>query len=140
MKHAVSLNVKEGFSLPVIGVGTDIVDIRRIAKMSENAQQRLAKRILMPNEYQHYLSLKQPERFLAKRWAGKEAAAKALGTGIAQGVSFQHFNIVTLASGQPVLELSEQALAVAKNLHANHWHISLSDEVKYATAFVVLSQ
>jgi holo-[acyl-carrier protein] synthase len=84
--------------LSVIGIGTDIVDIRRIAKMSDSAQQRLAVRILTSNEYQHYLTLKQPERFLAKRWAGKEAAAKALGTGIANGVSFIHFNFVWFAS------------------------------------------
>lgn len=126
--------------MSVIGIGTDIVDIRRIAKMSDSAQQRLAMRILTSNEYQHYLTLKQPERFLAKRWAGKEAAAKALGTGIANGVSFQHFNIVSLASGQPTLELSLQALTLAEALGANTWHISLSDEIKYATAFVVLSK
>ncbi|MFT5815828.1 MAG: holo-[acyl-carrier protein] synthase [Psychroserpens sp.] len=125
--------------MSVVGIGTDIVDIRRITKMSDNAQQRLAKRILTSGEYQHYLTLKQPERFLAKRWAGKEAAAKALGTGIANGVSFQHFDIVSLASGQPTLELSLQALMLAENLGATTWHISLSDEVKYATAFVVLS-
>jgi|TARA_R110002060_G_scaffold77618_4_gene89306 holo-[acyl-carrier protein] synthase len=126
--------------LSVVGIGTDIVDIRRIAKMSSNAQQRLAKRILTDNEYHHYLTLKQPERFLAKRWAGKEAAAKALGTGIANGVSFQHFEIVSLASGQPTLELTLQALSLANELKASSWHISLSDEVKYATAFVVLSK
>ncbi|MFT6194589.1 MAG: holo-[acyl-carrier protein] synthase [Cognaticolwellia sp.] len=125
--------------MSVVGIGTDIVDIRRIAKMSDNGQQRLAKRILTSGEYQHYLALKQPQRFLAKRWAGKEAAAKALGTGIANGVSFQHFDIVSLASGQPTLELSLQALMLAESLGATTWHISLSDEVKYATAFVVLS-
>jgi len=125
--------------LSVIGIGTDIVDIRRIANMAENAQLRLAKRVLTENELQRYLSIKQPERFLAKRWAGKEAAAKALGTGIAAGVSFQHFEIISQASGQPTLVISDKALAVAKNLGATSWHISLSDEVKYATAFVVLS-
>ncbi len=125
--------------MSVIGIGTDIVDIRRIANMAENAQLRLAKRVLTENELQRYLSIKQPERFLAKRWAGKEAAAKALGTGIAAGVSFQHFEIISQASGQPTLVISDKALAVAKNLGATSWHISLSDEVKYATAFVVLS-
>ncbi|MGB1261893.1 MAG: holo-ACP synthase [Cognaticolwellia sp.] len=125
--------------MSVVGIGTDIVDIRRIAKMSANAQQRLAKRILTVSEYQHYLSLKQPEPYIAKRWAGKEAAAKALGTGIAAGVSFQHFDIISLPSGQPTLELSEQALTLAQALGANSWHISLSDEANYATAFVVLS-
>lgn len=126
--------------MSVIGIGTDIVDIRRIAKMAENAQLRLAKRVLTENELQRYLSIKQPERFLAKRWAGKEAAAKSLGTGIASGVSFQHFEIVSLDSGQPTLVLSSNALTLAEKLGAKTWHISLSDEVKYATAFVVLSQ
>ena len=126
--------------MSVVGIGTDIVDIRRIAKMSSNAQQRLAKRILTEKEFQHYLTLKQPERFLAKRWAGKEAVAKALGTGIANGVSFQHIEIVSLAPGQPTLGLTSQALALANELAATSWHISLSDEVKYATAFAVLSK
>lgn len=126
--------------MSVIGIGTDIVDIRRIAKMTENAQLRLAKRVLTDNELQRYLSIKQPERFLAKRWAGKEAAAKSLGTGIAAGISFQHFEIVSLDSGQPTLILSAEALTLAEKLGAKSWHISLSDEVKYATAFVVLSQ
>jgi holo-[acyl-carrier protein] synthase len=123
----------------VIGIGTDIVDIRRIANMAKNAQLRLAKRVLTENEFQRYTTIKQPERFLAKRWAGKEAATKALGTGIAAGVSFQHFEIVSLESGQPTLVLSSKALVLAENLGAKTWHISLSDEVKYATAFVVLS-
>ena len=123
----------------MIGIGTDIVDIRRIASMAENAQLRLAKRVLTESELQRYTRIKQPERFLAKRWAGKEAAAKALGTGIAAGVSFQHFEIVSLESGQPTLVLSSKALVLAEKLVAKTWHISLSDEVKYATAFVVLS-
>ena len=122
-----------------MGIGTDIVDIRRIAKMSESARLRLAKRVLTDAELQRFSVIKQPERFLAKRWAGKEAAAKALGTGIAAGVSFQHFEIISLPSGQPTLLLSSQALLIAQELGAKTWHISLSDEVKYATAFVVLS-
>lgn len=125
--------------MSVIGIGTDIVDIRRIANMATNAQLRLAKRVLTDNELQRYLAIKQPERFLAKRWAGKEAAAKALGTGIAAGISFQHFEVVSLDSGQPILELSSKALVLAEELGAKTWHISLSDEVKYATAFVILS-
>lgn len=126
--------------MSVIGVGTDIVDIRRIAKMPVNAQGRLARRILTEPEYQQYITVKQPERFLAKRWAAKEAAAKSLGTGIASGVSFQHFCIISEPSGRPNLELSSVALSKATSLGAASWHISLSDEKNYATAFVVLSQ
>jgi holo-[acyl-carrier protein] synthase len=125
--------------MSVVGVGTDIVQIKRLEQMNENGLERLAQRILTPIEYSRYSHLNFKVPFLAKRWAGKEAAAKALGTGIADGVSFQHIEIKSLASGQPVLELSEVALVKAQKLQAKTWHISLSDEKEYATAFVVLS-
>ena len=125
--------------MPVVGIGTDIIEINRIAKMADATRERLAKRVLTPSEYLHYCEIKAPERYLAKRWAGKEALAKALGTGIADGVSFQHITIDSLESGQPTLILTERALEVAKSLNASHWHISLADEKLYATAFVTLS-
>ena len=130
--------------MPIVGIGTDIIEISRIEKMSEDTRKRLAKRILTPNEYQYFCSLggnssNNAVRYLAKRWAGKEAAAKALGTGIAKGVSFQHIEIKTLESGQPILELSDRALDIARMQKASYWHISLADEKLYATAFVTLS-
>jgi len=130
--------------MPIVGIGTDIVEIRRIASMPEATRERLAKRVLIPDEYQHFCVMKASSennavRYLAKRWAGKEAAAKALGTGIASGVSFQHIEIKTLESGQPILKLSSRALDIARSQKANHWHISLADEKLYATAFVTLS-
>lgn len=125
--------------MSVVGIGNDILEVNRIQSMADKAKQRLALRVLTPREYEKYATLKQPDRYLAKRWAGKEAAAKALGTGIAAGVSFQNFDIVNLVSGQPILELSGRALEVAQQLNATTWHISLSDEKHYALAFVVLS-
>jgi len=125
--------------MAVVGIGTDIVEISRIADMPSAVREKLAKRVLTPTEYQHYQQIKLPERYLAKRWAGKEAAAKALGTGIADGVSFQHFEIVSLPSGQPTLLLSKRALEIATILKASFFHISLADEKSYATAFVTLS-
>ncbi|WP_076420348.1 holo-ACP synthase [Colwellia sp. UCD-KL20] len=124
--------------MSVIGIGTDIVEINRITAMSEKMRERLALRVLTGTEYKRYSTLKQPERYLAKRWAGKEALSKALGTGIAKGVSFQHIEIQSLTSGQPILQLTDKALEIAESLGANKWHITLSDEVHYATAFVVL--
>lgn len=125
--------------MSVIGIGTDIIEISRIVNMADLAKEKLAKRVLTANEYQHYLSIKTQDAFLAKRWAGKEAAAKALGTGIAKGISFQHIEICSLASGQPTLVFSDKALLLAQEQGATHWHVSLSDEKSYATAFVVLS-
>jgi holo-[acyl-carrier protein] synthase len=130
--------------MPIVGIGTDIVEISRIAKMSDNTRERLAKRVLTPDEYERFSamnlnSVNNAVSYLAKRWAGKEATAKALGTGIANGVSFQHIEIVTLESGQPTLILSNRALDIAESKKAKYWHISLADEKLYATAFVTLS-
>lgn len=126
--------------MSVVGVGTDIVEIARIEKMQEPSLSKLARRVLTDRELLHYQSLTQKHRYLAKRWAAKEAASKALGTGIAQGVSFQHFEITSLSTGQPQLLLTAIALEHAKRLGANSWHISISDESNFATAFVVLSK
>ncbi|WP_448551534.1 holo-ACP synthase [Thalassotalea montiporae] len=127
--------------MSVVGVGTDIVEVSRIAQMKDAAKQRLAERVLTASELAIYSAHHQPQAdsFLAKRWAAKEAAAKSLGTGIADGVSFQHFIIENLPSGAPVLTLSDRALVLATELGASHWHISISDEKHYALAFVVLS-
>jgi len=126
--------------MSVVGIGNDIVEIVRILDMAEPVRLKLAKRVLTPRELEIFNSIKFPERYLAKRWAGKEAAAKALGTGIAQGVSFQHIDIQSLDTGQPQLVFSDKALEFAQNLGATSWHISLSDEASYATAFVILSR
>lgn len=125
--------------MSVVGIGTDIVEINRIVQMKPTAKDKLAKRVLTEREYHHYSHINQSDQYLAKRWAAKEAASKALGTGIASGVSFQHFDIVTLTSGQPKLILSDRALELAHLLKANSWQISIADETNYATAFVVLS-
>ncbi len=126
--------------MSVVGIGTDIIEIQRLANMSEAALEKLAVRVLTPSELKRYQELSYPIPYLAKRWAGKEAAAKALGTGIASGVSFQHFEIQSLSSGQPVLVLSDVALEKARALQGTQWHISLSDEKAYATAFVIISK
>jgi len=125
--------------MSVIGIGTDIIEINRITVMSEQARNRLAKRILTETEYAFYTTTKQPARYLAKRWSAKEAVSKALGTGIAKGVSFKHIEIQSLPTGQPILQLMDKALEVATQLGASQWHVTLSDETNYATAFVVLS-
>jgi len=125
--------------MSVIGIGTDIIDISRIANMKESTRSRLAQRVLTQNELQKYQQLNFSVAFLAKRWTAKEAASKALGTGIANGISFQHFEIQSLITGQPTLVLTNKALEVATLLGAKNWHISLADEKEFATAFVVLS-
>ncbi|MBM6551637.1 holo-ACP synthase [Marinomonas ostreistagni] len=122
----------------IIGIGTDIVEITRIRTSYERLGMRFAKRILTPVELQQFEHL-SPERavaFLAKRFAAKEAAVKALGTGIGNGVSFQHFTVRNLASGKPVLEVAAE---VCQHLEGElSWQLSLSDEQTFAVAFVTL--
>lgn len=123
--------------MSIIGIGTDIVSIRRIeAVLSRHAD--FAQRVLTPSELERFAQHPKPAAFLAKRWAAKEAVAKALGTGIGK-VSFQHMLISNLASGQPVVELSAAAEVQAAHLGAAHVHLSMSDEQDYAIAYVVLS-
>ncbi|MCH8501760.1 MAG: holo-ACP synthase [Aliidiomarina sp.] len=123
--------------MAIIGVGTDIVEIARLRQALER-QPALAQRLLTSREQALMLASKQPERYLAKRFAAKEAALKALGTGLQNGLSWQHIEISNDALGRPLLAFSENALALADSLGVTQAHVSLSDEVDYAQAFVIL--
>lgn len=122
--------------MAIIGLGTDIVELARFEQMAANALARLAKRVLTEAEQQTFAEHRFPARYLAKRFAVKEAASKALGTGIGRGVSFQHFEVSNNEFGAPQLQLFEPALA---RLPANSklW-VSLSDEKHYAVATVII--
>ncbi|RUO31963.1 holo-ACP synthase [Aliidiomarina sedimenti] len=123
--------------MSVLGIGTDIVSIERIAGLLQR-NPAFAERVLTPTERATFAQHSQPVAFLAKRWAAKEATAKALGTGIGQ-VSFQHIEVTRLPSGQPQLQLHGAAQAQATALGATQFHLSLSDEREFAIAYVVLS-
>jgi holo-[acyl-carrier protein] synthase len=121
----------------IIGLGTDVVEIARIAKQLHQSQ-RLAERVLTPSEMITFRAHTFPERFLAKRFAAKEAAVKALGTGISKGISFQHVEVVNLPSGQPTLVFSGKFAEMSEKLGVNRSFISISDEQHYAVASVIL--
>ncbi len=122
----------------IIGLGTDIAEIERIEKALNRSGEAFAQRILTQQELETFNSLKQQGRFLAKRFAAKEAASKALGTGIAHGVSFQDFEISNDDNGKPVLILSGKALQIAQASAVQNLHITISDERHYAVATVIL--
>ncbi|MFK3977114.1 holo-ACP synthase [Shewanella vesiculosa] len=124
--------------MAIVGIGTDIVEIARIGEQRQRLGDRLAKRVLTESELVTYLQSKQPERFLAKRFAAKEAAAKALGTGIGRGVSFQHIHIDNDANGAPLIRFTDGALARLEQLSGRCGFISIADEQHYAVATVVL--
>ncbi|WP_199609570.1 holo-ACP synthase [Flocculibacter collagenilyticus] len=123
--------------MPIMGIGTDIIEIQRVETQLERGS-RLAKRVLTERELVDFEAHNQPARFLAKRFAAKEAAAKAMGTGIGRGISFQHFEISHDESGRPLLVLSGNAEQRAKECGITATHISISDEQHYATAVVIL--
>lgn len=121
--------------MAIIGLGTDIVEIARFKPVQ---LERMAKRVLTEAEFMQFSSHKQPQRFLAKRWAAKEAAAKAVGTGIAQGVSFQDFDVSNLESGAPVMSIKGAAECLLKRPFKVH--LSISDEQTYAIATVIIER
>ncbi|MFT4614917.1 MAG: holo-[acyl-carrier protein] synthase [Bacteroidia bacterium] len=122
----------------MIRVGTDILQIQRIDRVVERQGLRFVQRILTPSEQQEYLSSKLANRLLAKRFAAKEAVAKALGTGIGRGVSWQDIGIDHNANGAPIVVLSGGALKVAQELGSIDIAISIADETDYVVAFAVL--
>ncbi|QMV13292.1 holo-ACP synthase [Vibrio spartinae] len=124
--------------MAIVGFGTDIVEIERIAAAISRNGDAFAQRILSEREFAIYTQSKKPERFLAKRFAVKEAASKALGTGIAQGVSLQDFTVLNDELGKPWLQLSGKAEEFAQSFGVNAIHLSISDERRYAVASVIL--
>lgn len=130
--------------MAIVGLGTDIVDIARIAA-SLTRSPALVQRVLTGAEQAIYQqqALSHPAnaaRYFAKRFAAKEAAAKALGTGIGRGVSFQHFSVSNNADGAPQLALSDYAAELAAKLGVNHIWLSITDEQAYAAATVILER
>ena len=130
--------------MAIVGLGTDIVDIARIAA-SLTRSPALVQRVLTGAEQVIYQqqALSHPAnaaRYFAKRFAAKEAAAKALGTGIGRGVSFQHFSVSNNADGAPQLALSDYAAELAAKLGVNHIWLSITDEQAYAAATVILER
>jgi len=124
--------------MPVIGIGTDIVKVSRIQKSLNKYGENFARRILHDNELQIFLQRKISTHYLAKRFAAKEALAKALGTGIAKGISFEEIEVINNDDGKPELILHGTALEIANQLGVECLFISLSDEKKYAIAYVIV--
>jgi holo-[acyl-carrier protein] synthase len=123
----------------VISVGTDILEVRRVEEVTGRLGEKFVQRILTPPEVEEYRSSAQPERLLAKRFAAKEAVAKALGTGIGRGVSWQDIRIDHDDFGAPRVVLAAGALNVARDRGGQRVAISIADEVAYVVAFAVLA-
>ena len=123
----------------VIGIGTDIVEIERISDVLNRQGDKFVERILTESEQEQYQQSPQKAAFLAKRFAAKEAVAKALGTGIGHGVSFQDMVITNDVKGAPQISLSGGAAKILAKKEGSVVLISIADERDYAIAYAVLS-
>lgn len=122
----------------IYGIGTDIVSIERFERMLNRYGPRVAAHILSESEMPAYQGCVQPAAFLAKRFAAKEAFAKALGTGIRWPLTLTRIGIAHTESGRPILNFNDEVVAQLEARGVQSWHLSISDEKEFACAFVVL--
>ncbi len=123
----------------IFGIGCDIVQVARMARAFERFGMRFCEHILTPAEQAVLTTHTHPERLLAKRFAAKEAAAKALGTGFREGLSLKHIEVAHFDSGQPYLKFTGVAAELMKTQNINQHFLSISDERDYALAYVILT-
>jgi len=122
----------------ILGTGTDLIDVRRIERALARFGHRFALRVLVEHEYQRFCANAKPVHYLAKRFAAKEAFSKAMGTGIHFPVNWHNISVANERSGRPFLKFSAPLAALLDQRGITRTHLSLSDEVEMACAFVVL--
>ncbi|MBZ9720208.1 holo-ACP synthase [Mesorhizobium sp. AD1-1] len=126
----------------IIGIGSDLIDIRRIEKSLERHGQRFVQRIYTDIEQARSDNRRARAASYAKRFAAKEACAKALGTGLAQGVFWRDMGVVNLPSGAPTVALTGGAQARLDKIlpkgHRAAIHLTITDDFPLAQAFVII--
>jgi holo-[acyl-carrier protein] synthase len=122
----------------IVGVGTDLCDIGRIERALERWGERFALRVLVESEMQRFRRHRKPAAYLAKRFAAKEAMSKALGTGIHFPVNWHGMWVENAPSGKPSLKFSGPMAEYLKERRIETVHLSLTDEIGMACAFVVV--
>lgn len=122
----------------IYGIGTDVLRLDRIQRTLERFGEHFVRRLLMPEELDAFARQKRRERFVAMRFAGKEAVVKAMGTGFAHGMWIRDVGIVQNAWGKPEIIFSERGQAMCRQLGIGAGHITLSDEAGLIVAVAVL--
>ena len=126
--------------MSIIGIGVDIVDNNRIKKIVKN--ENFIKRVFTIREQKFSKKIKNKVNFFSKRFAAKEAFSKALGTGISNGINFNEIVVLNKKSGKPYISIIGQTKKILKKKFKrkkSKISLSLSDEKKYAVAFVTIS-
>jgi holo-[acyl-carrier protein] synthase len=122
----------------IFGIGVDVLESSRIAQTLERFGSRFVDHLLMPEEHAQLARTARPARFLAMRFAAKEAIVKAMGTGFAHGVWIRDVGVVQNAWGKPEVVFSERGERVRRGLGVGDAHVTLSDERGLVVAVAVL--
>ena len=122
----------------IFGIGTDIVRVVRMEKNLQRFGDKFPRRILTEQELDDYKKEKKQAHFLARRFAAKEAAVKAMGMGFSGGLGWRQISVNHDARGKPLLEFNGFALEFIKEKGITESYVSLADEDEYAVAVVTL--
>ena len=126
----------------ILGVGTDLANIERIAGVLDRFGDRFRDRVFTPDEQRKAERRKATAATYAKRWAAKEACSKALGTGLRMGIAWRDMSVSNLRTGQPVMQVTgwaaERLAVMTPPGHEAVIHVSLTDDHPWAQAFVVI--
>jgi holo-[acyl-carrier protein] synthase len=124
----------------IAGIGVDLVEVERFEGMERSERERLRSRLFTEAEQAYCLQKEKPNMSFAARFAAKEAFAKALGTGVAKGISWVEIEVRRDAAGRPLLALHGKARDVAESLGITSVSLSISHTGKTAIAFVILEK
>jgi holo-[acyl-carrier protein] synthase len=122
----------------IYGIGTDILEMQRVERTWQRYGDHFARRLLLDEEYALFARSKRPVRFLAMRFAAKEAVVKALGTGFANGIWIRDVGMLPNRLGQPQVIYSARGSALCRKLGVGEGHLTLSDEAGLIVAVAVL--
>jgi holo-[acyl-carrier protein] synthase len=121
----------------IFGIGVDVLEAKRINETLERFGSRFVDHLLMPAEQEQLAKTQRPARFLAMRFAAKEAIVKAMGTGFAHGIWIRDVGVVQNAWGKPEVVFSERGEKVRKGLGIGEGHVTLTDEAGLVVAVAV---
>lgn len=122
----------------IFGIGTDILAIERVQRIYERHGARFAEHLLLPDELALFRTQSRPARFLAMRFAAKEAIVKAMGTGFAQGMWIRDAGVMPNSLGRPQIVWSARGQAMCERLGIGEGHVTLTDESGLVVAMAVL--
>ncbi len=124
----------------IFGVGTDVVELSRVQATYDRFGEHFVDRLLMDEERELFQNNKWPVRFLAMRFAAKEATVKAMGTGFRHGMWIRDVGIINNDKGRPLVIYSKRGLGVCQSLGIGASHVSLTDDAGLIVAFAVVEK